>query len=292
MMQAMLEGSTTAPDGRRIAYTERGDLSGPPAFIHHGTPGTRIGGNPDDDAYAGMRAICHDRPGYGQSDRLHGRDVAAVAGDVRVLADALGIDHFGVIGVSGGGPHALACAALLPERVTRVGVLVGAAPSDDPEFDFVAGMAELNVREFSASQESDEAYAKVLAPMVELARTKPDALVELIERELPEADRAVLAQERWRSMLIGSMVEAVRQGDAGWLDDGRAFTSPWGFPLSWSPIPRSRSAGSRKPRRRRGTKQPFPDACGSEPQSHWRREYGCCGAIRGALGAGSGREEA
>ncbi len=232
MIAPMLEGSTTAPDGRRIAYTERGDLSGPPAFLHHGTPGARISGNPDDGAYAGMRVICQDRPGYGQSDRLHGRDVAAVADDVRVLADALEIDHFGLIGVSGGGPHALACAALLPDRVTRVGVLVGAAPADDPEFDFMEGMAELNVREFKAAQESDEAYAKVLAPLVELLRTTPDAVVEMIEREVPEADRAVLAQERWRSAMIRSLVEAVRQGDAGWLDDGRAFTRAWGFPLS------------------------------------------------------------
>jgi pimeloyl-ACP methyl ester carboxylesterase len=120
------EGTIELPDGRALAYVERGPEDGAPVIFHHGTPGSRAGHHPDPGVYAesGVRAVSYDRAGYGRSDRLGGRDVVDVVGDISVLADGLGFGRFAVMGVSGGGPHALACGALLPDRVTR-------APNDD-----------------------------------------------------------------------------------------------------------------------------------------------------------------
>ncbi|MEO5661911.1 MAG: alpha/beta fold hydrolase [Nocardioides sp.] len=110
------------PDGRQVAYLDGGDPTGYPVLGLHGTPGCRLNRLPDDTVYArtGVRYITTDRAGYGQSSRHHGRAVAGEAADVRAVADALGLDRFSVVGGSGGGPHALACAALLAGRVERV----------------------------------------------------------------------------------------------------------------------------------------------------------------------------
>src|SRR5690348_12319336 len=119
-------------DGRRVAVEEWGSPSGSPVLLLHGTPGSRLGPVPRPLVLyqLGIRLITFDRPGYGRSDRMPGRRVADVAADVLEIADALGLERFGVLGRSGGGPHALACAALLPERTTRAAVLVGLAPSE------------------------------------------------------------------------------------------------------------------------------------------------------------------
>jgi pimeloyl-ACP methyl ester carboxylesterase len=98
-----------------------------------------------------VRLIAFDRPGYGWSDRLVSRLVADVVPDVRTIADELGIDKFAVLGRSGGGPHALACAAILPDRITRAGVLVSLAPWAAEGLDWFAGMAESNVREYTVA---------------------------------------------------------------------------------------------------------------------------------------------
>ena len=217
------EGSIQAPDGRTLVYLERGDPDGPAVVFNHGTPGCRLSRHPDEGVYRGIRAIYYDRPGYGRSDPSPGRGVASAAADVAAIADALGLGRFGIFGVSGGGPHALACAALLPERVTKAAVLVGAAPADDPEFDFLAGMTELNLKELGAALTSPEALAAELAPFVEMLATDPEAELDHIADELPEADRRMLARPDVR--------EAVAQGDRGWAGDDLAFVKPWGFQL-------------------------------------------------------------
>src|SRR5690606_26673026 len=117
------------PDGRRLAVEQRGRPDGHPVFLLHGTPGSRLGPRPRASVLyrLGIRLITFDRPGYGGSDRMRGRRVADVAADVACIADALGLGAFAVVGRSGGAPHALACAALMPDRVTRVAALVGLA---------------------------------------------------------------------------------------------------------------------------------------------------------------------
>jgi pimeloyl-ACP methyl ester carboxylesterase len=232
-LREMSDGLVRAPDGRELAYREHGDPAGAPVVFHHGTPGSRLGRHPDESVYAacGVRLVAYDRPGYGRSSPRPGRRVADAAGDTRTLADALGLERFGVLGVSGGGPHALACAALLGGRVTRAAVMVGAAPSDDPGFDFLAGMAELNVREFGAAVEGPEAIAAYLAPFVEELERDPDLVLETIAREVPAPDRAVLARPDARQVMRDSLAESVRQGVRGWADDDLAFAAPWGFEI-------------------------------------------------------------
>jgi pimeloyl-ACP methyl ester carboxylesterase len=227
------EGTIELPDGRTLAYADRGPADGTPLVFHHGTPGSRAGHHPDPRVYedTGVRAVTYDRAGYGLSDRLEGRDVAAVASDISELADELGFDRFAVMGVSGGGPHALACAALLSDRVTRAVVMVTPAPNDD-DFDFLGGMTQSNIDEFKAALVGPEVIAAYLAPYVETLRTRPEALLDELATELPQPDQETIARPEVREMLLESWHEATRQGAAGWMDDDIAFTKTWGFDLA------------------------------------------------------------
>src|ERR1700722_11642562 len=132
--------------GRRLTVCEFGDRSQEPVFYLHGTPGSRVGPRPTNQELENfkIRLIAFDRPGYGGSDRLETRTVADVAADVEAIADRLGVDRFAVLGRSGGGPHALACAALLPHRVTRAAALVSLAPWQAQGLDWFDGMAKSN----------------------------------------------------------------------------------------------------------------------------------------------------
>jgi pimeloyl-ACP methyl ester carboxylesterase len=228
-------GHVRTADGRRLAYRDSGDPDAAPIGSHHGTPGSRLDRHPDAAAIMaelGLRIITYDRPGYGESDPHPGRRVVDAAGDVAAIADELGIERFAVVGTSGGGPHALACSARLGDRITRVGVVVGAAPSDDPDFDFLAGMDQLNVDEFTAARESEAALAAYLQPFVDELRRDPDAVLDQIAAHLPAADQEVFRRPAHRAVSRESFVESVRQGARGWIDDDRAFATGWGFPLS------------------------------------------------------------
>ena len=231
------EGTIRTPDGRTLAYLERGDPAGAPVLFNHGTPGSRLDHHPDPAVYDGVRFIAYDRPGYGRSDPRPGRTVAAASDDALALADHLGLERFGVLGVSGGGPHALACAALLGDHVRRACVHVGVAPSDDPGLDFLAGMADVNVTEFTAARDGPEALADVLAPWLEEAERDPNGMIDTLAAELPEYDRDVLAEPAVRATLATSVAESVRQGSSGWIADDLAFASSWGFDLASVGVP-------------------------------------------------------
>lgn len=227
----MHDSIVAAIDGRQLAVTEMGDPEGVPVVFHHGTPGNRATHNRASEVLAGSRAIFYDRPGYGASDRQRGRDVAACAADVATIADALGIDTFAVLGTSGGGPHALACAALLGERVTRIAVVAGFAPADDAEFDFLAGMSDLNVAELRAALEGEESLTRQLEEVVAATNGDPDSIIDEIVSELPEADRRALARPEIRGAFRDGIGEAVQGGLGGWIDDDLAFARQWGFDL-------------------------------------------------------------
>ncbi len=142
----------------------------------------------------GVRLISFDRPGYGESDRLEGRRVADAAADVLAIADAYELEKFAVVGRSGGGPHALACAALLPERTTKAAVLVGLAPHGAEGLDWFDGMAESNVVEFTAAANGYEG----IAPHTQGDRRAPSgpipaSLIATLQAELPDPDRRVVA---------------------------------------------------------------------------------------------------
>jgi pimeloyl-ACP methyl ester carboxylesterase len=180
----------------------------------------------------GIRLISFDRPGYGQSDRLPGRRVADVAEDVSAIADACGIGQFAVVGRSGGGPHALACAAILPHRVTRAAVLVGLAPPSADGLDWLAGMAASNIVHYTTAAAGVDALAAWLGPAADAIRADPAELLGRLRGELPDPDRQVVSNPAIRTMLTASYSEALRASAYGWVDDTLAFLARWGFSLA------------------------------------------------------------
>jgi pimeloyl-ACP methyl ester carboxylesterase len=225
------QGTTKTPDGRTLAFVERGAADGLPVIACHGTPGSRKARHPDPQLYVrhGVKMVAYDRPGYGLSDPDLGRSVADAAADIAAIADELGFDRFAVVGGSGGAPHALACGALLGDRVLRVGALVTPAPSDTDDFDFYEGLADINVREFGAALEGRDAIEAFITPYVESMREDPDVVIEEILSELPEVDREIASREGFRAVMRESFAEAARQGVRGWADDDLAFAKSWGF---------------------------------------------------------------
>jgi len=217
-----------APGGRQLSVAEIGAADSVPIVFHHGTPGNRAAHNLTTEALVGARAIVYDRPGYGRSDRDHGRTVTACAADVEAIADALGLDAFAVFGSSGGGPHALACGALLGTRVTRVAVVAGFAPADDPFFDFFAGMSDLNIGELRAAAASEVELARILEAFAAEAGD-PDAVLDAVAAELSQADRDTLSRPEVRALFRDAIEGSLRDGLGGWIDDDLAFMAPWGF---------------------------------------------------------------
>ena len=224
--------TVAAADGRTLAVAEWGEPDGFPVFMLHGTPGSRFAGEADASAYAevGARVIVYDRPGYGGSDRFRGRRVVDSIGDVSAIADSLGIERFAVSGGSWGGPHSLAVAARLPERVTRAASVVGPAPFDLPGFDWFAGMDAVNIDEIGWAREGEDVLTSELERMTaawleRLANDPSDAG----ETEFSETDRAVLARPERHEPMRRGLNEAFRQGVSGYVDDIFGLIQPWGF---------------------------------------------------------------
>lgn len=221
------------PDGRRLAVEVSGAPDGTAVFLLHGTPGSRSGPKPRNIVLyrLGVQLICYDRPGYGGSDRHEGRKVADAAWDVKVIADALGLDRFAVVGRSGGGPHALACAALIGEHVTRTAVLVGLAPADAPDLDWYGGMTESNVTEYNSADTDVTALAISLTTRATDTQQDPESLVRFLRPSLSESDRRVVDDVAMRRLLTATYAEALRHGAQGWIDDALALRREWGFDL-------------------------------------------------------------
>jgi pimeloyl-ACP methyl ester carboxylesterase len=220
-----------AADGRKLSVEYSGHPAGNAVFLLHGMPGSRLGPRPRGMLLyrLGVRLIAFDRPGYGRSDRLAGRKVADVAADVMSIADALGIKRFAVAGRSAGGPHALACAALLPDRVTRAAVLVGLAPPGAAGLDWFEGMAASNVVSFNAAVAGLERLAARLTPAADAIRANPARLLADLQAELPESDRRVVGDAGIRAKVVAAHAEALRTSAYGWIDDALALSAHWGF---------------------------------------------------------------
>jgi pimeloyl-ACP methyl ester carboxylesterase len=218
-------------DKRKISVDSWGAPNGIPVFLLHGTPGSRNGPLPRPSVLyrLGVRLISYDRPGYGKSDPQPGRTVADAAADVRDVADFLELDKFGVVGRSGGGPHALACAALLPERVQSAACLVGLAPADAKDLEWFAGMTESNQTEFATADDSREAITAALSEQAGKFRAEPDYLLRLLLPKLTGADQRVVSDVAIRRLLTDTYAEAVKTSAQGWVDDDIALRSPWGF---------------------------------------------------------------
>jgi len=224
---------TQAADGRTLTFAERGDLSGSPVITLHGTPGCRLNRHPNEELVrsTGARMISYDRAGYGGSDRHPGRTVADAASDVAAIADHLGLGRFAVSGASGGGPHALAVAALLGDRVTKVACVMGLAPFEALGAGWFTGMDPENVAEFGWAVEGEQRLAAELEVQdtEQRQRVAVDPATMLEHFDLPESDKQVLGRQDFAAMWREVTIEQTRNGVWGWVDDDLAFVSAWGF---------------------------------------------------------------
>ncbi len=237
-----METKTTTvrtPDGRSLCVESGGRASGRPVLVHGGTPNSRHLHDSwlRDAERRGIHLISYDRPGYGGSTVQPGRTVADCAADVRAIADALDIERFGLWGYSGGGPHALACAALLPDLVTAAATLGSIAPYGSPGLDFFAGMGEDNVEGFTLYKRDPEAArAKHAQDREALLRISPEELSETLTTLLSPVDAAALTGDL-ASFLVSVFRDGLAPGDQGWWDDGMAEIGPWGFALDAIEVP-------------------------------------------------------
>jgi pimeloyl-ACP methyl ester carboxylesterase len=224
-------------DGRSLEVSVAGD-GGTPLVYHNGTPSSGRPYEPFVAAAAarGLRLVSYSRPGYASSTRQPGRSVADCAADVAAILDHLGAGPCYTAGASGGGPHALACAALLPGRVLACATIAGAAPFD-VGLDFLEGMAEENQREFGAAlagpgdlQAYLEGEARTYAGVT--GEQVTDAFGGLVS----PVDRAALTGA-YADWVAASFRLALSNGIWGWFDDDLAFVRPWGFELDDLRVP-------------------------------------------------------
>ncbi|MDP9237345.1 MAG: alpha/beta hydrolase [Chloroflexota bacterium] len=209
-------------DGRRLTYAEYGRRRGSPAFYFHGTPGGLLEGRLLDEAarLQDVRLIAVDRPGYGRSDFKKDRRITDWPDDVADLADALEIDRFGVVGLSGGGPHAQACAAAMPERVTTA-VIVSGAGSPEAHLDGRGRIGRFVTRAVLAMTPLLAWFAAMWA-----AFWAPRAREWMMPRSI---DRAVMKRRDVREAFMEEVREALRPGGRAMAQDLVLFSRPWGF---------------------------------------------------------------
>ena len=220
------------PDGRALEVFAA-DGEGTPVLFHHGTPSSGMLHAPRaaDAAERGLRLVSWSRPGYGASDRKAGRAVADVAGDVAAVADWLGAERFYTAGLSGGGPHSLAAAALLPERVLAAASIGGVAPYGADGLDWLQGMGQENIDEFGAALAGEAELRPFLEELGDQMRgATAEALLEVLGSLVSPPDQHALDGEL-AEFFARSGAHALEPGIWGWFDDDIAFTQPWGFDL-------------------------------------------------------------
>jgi pimeloyl-ACP methyl ester carboxylesterase len=221
----------TTPSGRALGVSDDGDLNGVPVLVHHGTPSSSVP-YPVHVALAheqGIRLLSYDRPGYGDSDRQQGRVVADCVADVHAIADALELKRFASWGISGGGPHVLACAALCDERLFAIASLAAVAPYEAEGLDWLAGMGQDNIDEFGAVLAGpDELNVFLAAAREEHMSATAEEMAAVMETLLGPEDRSVLtgAFAEWG---LEAAHFGLKDSADGWFDDDVAFVEPWGF---------------------------------------------------------------
>jgi len=228
----MSQTSVDLLDGRVLQVWVEGPDDGPVVLSHHGTPssGLPYARSVEEAAKRGLRHVSYSRPGYGESTRHEGRSVADCAADCAAVADALGVDTFYTVGGSGGGPHTLACGALLPDRVLAVASIAGVVPWGAEGIDFLEGMGHENHVEFGAAVEGPAALKDWMdehAAETGEANTVEDLLRALGDLVSP-VDKDALTGDLGAHFIENEHV-ALANGYWGWFDDDLAFTRDWGF---------------------------------------------------------------
>lgn len=221
-------------DGRNLEYLVAGPADGTPLVFHHGTPFAAILFDPMVAAAArhDLRLVVYSRPGYADSSPQPGRTVASVTDDVSALLDALDADRFVTAGWSGGGPHALACAALLPERCIAAATIAGVAPFEAPGLEWLDGMGAENIEEFAAATAGvPELTAFLDAQAKAMANVQGVHIAAALGDLVGDVDRRVLT-DAFADYTAEAFGKAIWAGIAGWRDDDLAFINDWGFDLA------------------------------------------------------------
>jgi pimeloyl-ACP methyl ester carboxylesterase len=227
------------PGGRSLEVSVSGPQQATPLVLHHGTPSERTQYPPFAHAAAarGLRLVTYSRPGYGGSSRQPGRAIADCAADTLAIVEQLGAGRFYTVGWSGGGPHALACAALLSDRVLACATIAGVGPFGAPGLDFLEGMGRENQEEFGAALAGPselQAYLERQAQV--LAQVTGEQVAAALGDLVSPVDVGALTGD-FAAYLATSFRQAVSAGIWGWFDDDLAFTRPWGFALKEVGVP-------------------------------------------------------
>jgi len=224
-------------DGRRLGYGDYGDPEGWPVLFFHGTPGSRLmarfaGG---EAARQGVRLIAPERPGFGLSDFQPGRRLLDWPEDVAGLAAALGLDRFAVVGLSGGGPYALACAWKMPDRVAVAGIISGLGPVDFPEVR--RGLGWGHRLTLLGVQRAPVLLRPALGLLATLAQRRPEQIIRLLGRTAPPTAREILRRPEVQRAQMDGIQEAFRGGVRGVVQEMGLLCRPWGFAVEEIRVP-------------------------------------------------------
>ncbi|OFJ51221.1 alpha/beta fold hydrolase [Mycolicibacterium grossiae] len=234
-----LEGNVAVGDDRQIGFAEFGDPQGRAIFWLHGTPGARRQIPVEARAYAErehIRLIGVDRPGIGSSTPHQYRNVAAFADDLRTIADVLGIDQMAVIGLSGGGPYTLGCAAAMPDRIVVVGVLGGVAPTVGTE-GIGGGLMGFGSRVAPALPYVGLPLRWAAVGLVHAIRPIAPVALYAYAAVSPEADRRLLTRPEFGAMFLDDLLNGSRKQLSAPFADVAVFAKDWGFRLDEVKVP-------------------------------------------------------
>ena len=234
-----LEGNVAVRDGRRMSFAEYGSPRGPALVWMHGTPGARRQIPLEARALAereGLRIIGIDRPGIGSSTPFLYPDVLDWTEDLELVLDALAVDEARIIGLSGGGPYALAAGAALPERVVGVGVLGGVAPTAGVDA-ADGGPIQLAVRLAPALDLARVPLGVGLTQAIRLVRPLAGPALDLYAAFQPAGDKNLLARPEFKAMFLDDLLNGSRFQTLAPLNDLVLFTRPWGFDLADVVVP-------------------------------------------------------
>jgi pimeloyl-ACP methyl ester carboxylesterase len=228
---------TVLPDGRELGWLEIGRPKGTPIFAFHGTPGSRHEFVLDEASVtkAGLRLVCVDRPGYALSTFQPGRRLIDWPLDVAFLADHLKIDRFGVLGHSGGGPHAVVCAALLKERVTSAAIVSGVGPVSGPQA--LEGMNRANQMIIKLATRRSPILTAIANVQTSVFRHRTQWALDVMMKPLPEQDKEILSRPEIRSMMVMEATRLSRTTGKATAQDFEVFAADWGFQLSAIDVP-------------------------------------------------------
>lgn len=235
-----LEGNIAVGDNRQIGFAEFGDPQGRAFFWLHGTPGARRQIPMEARVYAekaNIRLIGLDRPGIGSSTPHRYDTVVAFADDLRTIADTLGIDKMVVVGLSGGGPYTLGCAAAMPDRVVAAGVIGGVAPTVGSDAMSGGLMGNLGTRVAPLLQFAGTPIGLVASALIRLIKPVASPALDLYGRVSPESDRRLLARPEIKAMFLDDILNGSRKQMAAPFSDIVVFARDWGFRLDEISVP-------------------------------------------------------